>query len=208
MPLYELKNTRKGKIALWHITENEQFLSAQSDSVFSPEEIISPHKRLEWLAGRLLLRHLAESSGFPYQGIRKDEYGKPFLKGSEHHISLSHSYPYVAAQIHPHHSVGIDIEQPKEKLLRIAPRILDPSELENAGNNIVKHCVYWCAKEALYKVYGKRGLLFTNHLRLKPFDLKEMGDLEGWVESNGARQFIELHYIVTKDYVLVHSKTD
>lgn len=208
MPLKDLTGISKGKIALWHITEDEQLLSAQNDSASCPKDIVSPNKRLEWIAGRLLLRHLAESSGFPYLGIRKDEYGKPFLKSSEQHISLSHSYPYVAAQIHPYHSVGIDIEQPKEKLLRIAPRILDPGELENAGNSIVKHCVYWCAKEALYKVYGKRGLLFTNHLKLKPFELKEQGDLEGWVESNGAKQFIELHYIVTKDYVLVHSKTD
>ena len=114
----------------------------------------------------------------------------------------------MAAQLHPGNSVGIDIEQPKEKLLKIAPRILDKGELENAGTNIIKHCIYWCGKEALYKVYGRRGLLFTHHLHLKPFELKEGGDIQGWIETNGDQIFVDLYYIVTKEYVLVYTKTD
>lgn len=208
MPLQDFKSTNAGKIALWYITEDETSLAAQLKTATCPQEIISEQKRLEWISGRLLIAHLATASGLSYQGILKDEYGKPFLKGSDHHISLSHSYPYVAAQIHPLQSVGIDIEQPKEKLLRIAPRILDPAELENAGNNIVKHCIYWCAKEALYKVYGKRGLLFTHHLHVNPFELKNNGILKGCIESNGNKIFVELNYLVSDDYVLVHSNSN
>ncbi|HCR53330.1 MAG TPA: 4-phosphopantetheinyl transferase [Cytophagales bacterium] len=208
MPLQYLNGVQNGKIALWHIIEDEDTLSEMAHLDTCPTEIVSPQKRLEWLAGRLLIRNLVESAGLPYHGIQKDEFGKPFLKKHSHYISLSHSFPYVAAQIHPSASVGIDIEQPKEKLLRIAPRILEASELENAGDNIIKHCVYWCAKEALYKIYGRRGLLFTNHLRLQPFELKEKGNLQGWIDANGTRVFAELEYIVTKDYVLVHTKTD
>ncbi len=208
MPIIDLNGIGTGKIALWHITEDENSLSNQLKPIYFPTEIVSPQKRLEWLAGRLLLRHLVSSSGLIYHGIEKDAFGKPFLKNNTHHISLSHSYPYVAAQIHSSHPVGIDIEQPKEKLLRIAPRILDATELENAGDDITKHCVYWSAKEALYKIYGKRGLLFTHHLKLQSFELKEKGDLIGWIEAEGTKVFAELQYIVTKEYVLVYSKTD
>lgn len=208
MPLQELNSFKNGKIALWHITEDEPELSKMLKLEACPENIVSPLKRLEWICGRLLLQHLVNSSGLQYQGVLKDEYGKPFLKNTDYHISLSHSYPYVAAQFHYGSSVGIDIEQPKEKLLKIAPRILDKDELENAGTDIVKHCIYWCAKEALYKVYGRRGLLFTRHLHLKPFELTEAGDLQGWIETNGNQILVDLYYIVTKDYVLVHTKTD
>ncbi len=208
MPLLELDKILVGKIALWCITEDERFLANQANVEKCPDEIISKQKRLEWLSGRLLIRHIVETSGLSYKGIRKDEFGKPYLNDIDQHISLSHSYPYVAAQLHPHHSVGIDIEQPKDKLLKIAPRILDQTELKNAGENIVKHCVYWCAKEALYKVYGRRGLLFTNHLHVKPFELKERGDLEGWITIGSDKLFNQLHYIVTEDYVLVYSKTN
>ncbi len=208
MALEDLKAQGKGKVGLWHIVEDEPSLSNALLDEACPDEIVSKPKRLEWLAGRLLVKHLCETSGLVYHGIKKDKFGKPFLINHPHSISLSHSYPFVAAQIHPDHSVGIDIEQPKEKLLKIGPRILDATELENAGNDVVKHCVYWCAKEALYKINGKRGLLFTNHLKVKSFSLKQSGDLEGWIETNGQKEFAELHYLVTREYVLVYSKTD
>ncbi|MFZ1805880.1 MAG: 4'-phosphopantetheinyl transferase superfamily protein [Cyclobacteriaceae bacterium] len=208
MPLKDLKGVNTGKVALWHITEDEGFLANQLKPVSCPKEIISPQKRLEWLCGRLLIRHLVDSVGLIFHGIEKDQFGKPFLKNLDHHISLSHSYPYVAAQIHPSHSVGIDIEQPKEKLLRVAPRILNLEELENAGSDLTKHCIYWSAKEALYKIYGKRGLLFTNNLNIQPFDLEEAGHLKGRIDAEGNSVFAELQYIVQEDYVLVYSKTD
>lgn len=206
MPLLKLNDTKSERIALWHITEDETFFRQQTDKNDVPDEIINPRKRLEWLSGRMLLRQLAQSMKIPYNGIIKDDYGKPFLKGHNHQISLSHSYPYVAAQISHHSAVGIDIEQPTEKLLRIGPRILDPTEQEDAGNDIVKHCVYWCAKEALYKLYGKRGLLFTHHLKVDPFQIKESGDILGRVEFDEIAIFAELRYIVNKDYVLVYTK--
>lgn len=207
MPLIDLNGVNTGKIALWHITEDESFLADQLKPVSCPGEIISPQKRVEWLSGRLLIRYLTDAMGLTYQGIVKDRFGKPFLKNLDHHISLSHSYPYVAAQIHPSHSVGIDIEQPKEKLLRVAPRILNAVELENAGSDITKHCIYWSAKEALYKIYGKRGLLFTNNLSIEPFDLEETGYLKGCIKTEDNSMLAELQYIVHKDYVLVYSKT-
>lgn len=208
MPLQELHSSKSGSIALWHITEDEATLEKELVHENCPAHIISTQKRLEWISGRILIQHLTVLANIPFSGIHKDEFGKPFLKESTHHISLSHSYPYVAAQIHPGRSVGIDIEQPKQKLLKIAPRILDATELEDAGTNIVKHCIYWCAKEALYKVYGKRGLLFTNHLHVKPFELRGTGELQGWIDANEGQSFVDLCYIVTKDYVLVHSKPD
>ncbi len=207
MPLQELKEFGSEKIALWHITETEIFFSQNLFQDSYPNDIINQQKRLEWLAGRVLLKHLAESMGIIYEGIVKDQFGKPHLKNQRHQISLSHSYPYVAAQIHENKSVGIDIEQPTDKLLKIGSRVLDPVELKDAGTDIIKHCVYWCAKEALYKLYGKRGLLFTNHLKVDPFDLSEKGELLGRVEFDEIAIFAELHYIVKKEYVLVCSKT-
>jgi len=206
MPLVHLKDSLTHGVALWHVTENEDELRALALDDICPQDIVSPLKRLEWLSGRILIRSLAKQQGIQYKGIIKDQFGKPFLKDSAHHISLSHSYPYVAAQIHPSHSVGIDIEQPKDKLLRIASRVLDAGELEDAGTDIVKHCIYWCAKEALYKIYGKRGLLFTNHLKVRPFQLQNNGELQGAIEFDNVNVFAELHYIVETEYVLVFSK--
>ena len=179
MPLVKMEKTAKQSgWAIWFITETKEELDSFSPEE-CPSEIISAQKKLEWLAGRMLIRTLVEHSGLDYHGLRKDEFGKPFLKEHTHHISLTHSFPYVAAQIDVGQSVGIDLEQPKEKLLRVAHRVMADYELIDAGQDILKHCVYWCAKEALYKVYGKRGLIFSNHLNIEPFTLQQAGDLKG-----------------------------
>jgi 4'-phosphopantetheinyl transferase len=70
----------------------------------------------------------------------------------------------------------------------------------------VKHCVYWCAKEAMYKLYGKRGLHFNSQLNLDPFELKKSGELQGYIRANGIPKVVALGYIVKDDYVLVYTK--
>ena len=204
MPLVSIHQTDTSAAwALWHISETEHELAFLSMEAL-PEEIVAPQKRLEYLAGRALVRHLAEKAGLDYIGIHKDEFGKPYLKNLPHHISLSHSFPYVAAQLHPTKTVGIDIEQPKDKLLRIAPRVLAPRELTDAGTDVAKHCVYWCAKEAMYKVYGKRGLHFDRQLLVEPFTMQNHGSLIGTIVAE-APQKITLGYQVETDYVLVYT---
>lgn len=206
MPLMKLqKDNAQSGWALWFITESEEELQQASGEVID-NTIASYPKRLEWLAGRALLKELVENCGLNFYGLEKNEFGKPSLIQHPHHISLSHSYPYVAAQIDLNLEVGIDLEQPKTKLLNIAPRVLATAELADAGHDIVKHCVYWCAKEALYKSYGKRGLHFADHLSVKPFDLARMGDLQGTIDINGFTRELPLHYRIQPDYVLVCTK--
>ncbi len=103
---------------------------------------------------------LSNHLGFRYFVVKKDAFGKPFLEKYPHHLSLSHSFPYVAAQLNYDQPVGIDLEQPKAKILKIAPRIFSPIELADAGTDVIKHTVYWCAKEAMYKIHGKGNLHF------------------------------------------------
>jgi 4'-phosphopantetheinyl transferase len=207
MPLSQIESTgSQSAWGLWFITEDEPDLSYLSFES-CPEEILHPQKRLEYLAGRALMRTLVESAKLIYEGISKDEFGKPFLKTHPHAISLSHSYPYVAAQINREHSVGIDVEQIKDKLKQVGPRVLSPSEVSDAAGNLVKLCIYWCAKEALYKIHGKRNVLFSDHLHVQPFDLAESGYLQTHIEVAGVGQAVRLRYHVTKEYVIVYTDT-
>ena len=207
MPLVKMEKTAKQcGWAIWFIEETKEELDSLSTEV-CPSEIVSVQKKLEWLAGRIVIKKLVEQSGLAYQGLRKDEFGKPFLVQHPNPISLTHSFPYVAAQIDSYESVGIDLEQPKEKLLKIAPRIMADYELADAGQDIVKHCVYWCAKEALYKVYGKRGLTFSNHLNIEPFNIQRSGELKGRIDDHGIEIKVDLCYTIQPDYVLVYTKT-
>ena len=204
MPLENLKISTNRVWALWKITEERSSLEHRIHpfEVVSPE-LTNPNKILEFLSSRVLLKELLAQWRLPFEGLMKDNSGKPFLKNSNLHISLSHSYPYVAAIIDREKSVGIDLEQPKDKLLRIAERVLNVTEQQNAGSNITKHCIYWCAKEALIKIYGKRHLHLANELAIEPFDLAQNGTISGSIIADNTVQEYRLDYHVYDNFVVV-----
>lgn len=206
MPLEKLEISNDQAWARWKIEESEDALA----DLIKPFEIISetiknPLKRLEWMAGRLAVKTLMEHSGLVFQGVTKDQHGKPFPVGSSYQLALSHSYPYVAALLDRHHAAGVDLEQPKAKLLNIAPRILDPNELKDAGDNLVKHCIYWCAKETLVKVHGKKDLIFAENLKISPFSLEKSGNISGRIVVAPTEAHIPLRYMVEENFVMVFS---
>jgi phosphopantetheinyl transferase len=207
MPLEKIKVENTRCWGLWKVEEDESVLAQSLDPYESvPADITNSQKRLEWLTARVLVKAIMARAGLSYHGIVKDEFGKPFPRDSDYQLSLSHSYPYVAAVLDANTAVGIDLEQPKTKLLRIAPRVLHPDELEDAGENLIKHCVYWCAKESLVKVYGKRNLVFAENLRIEPFLLGESGDIVGRIIVDETERMVPLYYRVFPNFVLVLSR--
>ncbi len=205
MPLEKLEYQAEERAwGIWRIAEDEQALLDQVKDYESISDTIThPEKRLEFIAGRVLARNLLEALGKSFEGVTKDVYGKPFFKQNTFQLSLSHSYPYVAALADIRQSVGIDLEQIKKKLLKIGPRVLHPSELLDAGEDETKHCIYWCAKEALIKIYGKKDLVFSEHLLITPFRLEQKGHLTGKIFMNGTETTVPLQYFVYNNFVVV-----
>jgi 4'-phosphopantetheinyl transferase len=207
MPLeiHEMGNQRAW--ALWRISESEAQIAGLLKSKESiPGSISNEHKRLEWLTGRLLTQSLLESFNLPYDGIVKDHFGKPLVKNSPAHLSLTHSFPLVGAILDQKHEVGIDLEQPKEKLLRVAPRVLSPSELEDAGSDMTKHCIYWCSKETLIKIHGRKDLTLSRDLHIQPFKLASEGNITGRIIVNAKERLIPLYYRIFNQFVVVFNR--
>lgn len=205
MPLERVYSSPKSIWGMWRITEDEKLLAAEVASEKIPEALSNVLKRLEFLAGRVLIKALLAEWGIQFKGLEKDMFGKPFLPQAGAHISLTHSYPHVAAILHKEKNVGIDLEQPKDKLLRIAPRILSQDELQDAGDDVIKHCVYWCAKESLIKIYGRKDLVFSSNLHISPFQLAPSGHLLGRILASDLQTTIPLEYIVFDNFVVVVS---
>ena len=158
---------------LQSITDDETTLRASLPLAITEREelarITHPAQRIEWLACRVAIRQLTENQGGIYRGLHKDEFGKPYLIGSSWSISLSHTGGWAAAVLHRSRPVGIDIEPIREQFRRVVPRVLSADEIAHAADNPNRLAVYWCAKEALYKLYGKRQLTFREHLHINPF---------------------------------------
>jgi phosphopantetheinyl transferase len=206
MPLEKIVLEQDRAWGLWQINEDEQALVPLLPQETIPESFTNANKRVEWLSGRILVKALLERLGHTYQGILKDSHGKPSIAGYHYQLSLSHSYPYVAAVIDKTQPVGVDLEQPKTKLFRIAPRVLHPTELSDAGDDLLKHCVYWCAKEALIKFYGKKDLILAENLIVSPFSRKDEGEITGRIIVRNEVTIVPLYYSVTPNFVLVFNK--
>jgi 4'-phosphopantetheinyl transferase len=206
MPLEKIVLDHDRAWALWQIREDETTLAEQLPTEIVPSSITNVQKRCEWLTGRILVKEMMQSLGLTYQGITKDAYGKPFPAGYPHQLSLSHSYPYVAALIDKVESAGIDLEQPKKKLLRIAPRVLHETELKDAGDDLMKHCIYWCSKEVLVKVHGKKDLTFAENILINPFSRQSEGDITGRIIADNSVRIVPLYYRLYPNFVLVFNK--
>lgn len=159
--------------SLWGIWQIEESLDQLAEGLAGADSILAQNalaqKQRESLAARQLCRHLLESEGLVYEGLYKDEFGKPFLKNSSLQISLSHCHEVAAVVIHRHKVVGIDIEQPRTQLRRVAPKFLSETEMRFTEQDIVSLSLVWSAKEALYKLYGRKQLFFKEELNIMPF---------------------------------------
>lgn len=203
MPIQHFHKTSTQVVALWKITEEESALVSQlSSPELVPESLKHPNKRLEFIASRLLTQLLLKEFNQPYAGIYKDEFGKPYLTNSHIHISQSHSYPYVAVILDTEKNVGIDIEQKKEKLHRIASRVFSEEELKNADNDLTKLCLLWCAKEALIKLYGQKDLHLKEEIAIHDLNFSST-TFSGSILRKEHEKFYLLQYLVQEDLVLV-----
>ena len=120
-------------------------------------------RKVEFLACRIALKSLFTNSLL----LQHKKSGKPYIKEVEH-VSISHSHNYIAIAFGDI-EVGIDIEKPQEKMLRLIPRVL--SEEENT--NFLKKpstklaCKLWGAKESVLKYIGDKNLNYRDDIILK-----------------------------------------
>jgi len=155
--------------AIWHIAEEEDFFAQQV--TVSGEHILHPKRRIEYLAGRFLLRFL--NADFPLHAIAPDAQDKPQLPGKEFHFSISHSYPYVACVLSTRAAVGIDVQCWHKGILALQSKFLSAAEQQICQGDPKKICLAWSAKEAAYKYQGLRGVEFIEHLPIRHWQQNE-----------------------------------
>jgi 4'-phosphopantetheinyl transferase len=160
----------------------------------------------QWLAGRVLAHQLLRELTDAQATLHSDVNGRPFFAElPAWGVSLSHSGEWVAAVVARDAAVGIDIELERPKALKLAPRFLSEAERADAGSDAAKHSVYWSAKETLYKLHSRRGLVFKEQLLLDPFRLREAGVLTGHLLLENSRSQHQIHYQrPAPDYVLTY----
>lgn len=198
----------EGELGLWDIIEPPSYflrrLKPQGDELVQLERLNGKSRRLEWMAVRWLLHKM---SGRRKRSVcLKDEFGKPHLVDSHYEISFSHSKQLVAVIASPA-SCGVDIQNITPSVERIAHKFMRESEMNSLKKKTrLEHLhVYWGAKEALYKAYGRKELEFKKHIMIDPFvyNLKK-GKCVGYVMKGDFAAKYALHYQKIGNHMLVY----
>lgn len=175
MPLvYQQNINLSTQLGVWHIAETADFFLQQ---VPAQRHISHPHKQLQHLAGRMLLKELHPD--FPYELMAVAETRKPFLVNEAYHFSISHCGDYAAAIISNRLQVGIDIETITPKTQQIQHKFLTEGErqilqdLDPTLPDQTRFTLAWSIKESLFKWYGAGGIDFKAHLRILSIQWKD-----------------------------------
>lgn len=210
MPLFKKIIDKNYTLVVWHLTEPEDlFLPFKQHFSASPEkldEIKVEQRRKEWLCSRYLGWSISKEMEGKCEGVWSDNYNKPHIKNSNLHISISHAHPYVTVFVHKKHSCGVDIEEKKEKLLKLAPKFLTDDELKQANGNLARLAIAWGAKEAIYKLYGRKKLIFKENIFLHNLDtIQESGEIYSYLKVDNTENRFTLKYEQFENHVLVYT---
>lgn len=183
MPLYKsIKVDATTKVLIWKVTESFDELFRET-----PLRDVCLH-RLEQMKSEvhqrcfLSVRKLLEHAGYSDLDLMYNENGKPMLTDGNH-ISITHSFDFSAIIISDRNT-GIDLEQQREKIIRIAHKFTDfDSDFfvkSNKAQTIRQLTAIWGIKEAIYKFYSIKGLSLKDHINALPFDIVS-GQIEALV---------------------------
>jgi phosphopantetheinyl transferase len=137
------------------------------DQLTEPEKeryftFIHEKRRMEFVATRILRHRL-----FGFQHIHYDEHGAPYIE-DEGFISISHAPGVVGLAISKHFKVGLDLETVRDKAALVADKFLSHEEKKQFDrDSALEMTKVWSAKEVLYKLAGRKQILFSEHLLLK-----------------------------------------
>ncbi len=171
MPLIKhIETANNGNLFIWKIIESvAQLFNGVKLTVEEREKFScfkSESRQKEFLITRLLLQNFDSKAV-----IWHNSHGKPLLKNSMHHISITHTKDYVAIFLSPNRQVALDMEYLSDRVEKIAPRFLSEKEQQHiASENRILHLYqHWCTKECLIKFYGKKDIHLTKELKVYPF---------------------------------------
>ncbi len=207
MPL--LKNItidNDSNVLVWNITESLEELAMGIELTRFSKDRLNGMKSEIHQKGFLSIRQLLKLAGYTDESLLYDGYGKPHLKDGKF-ISITHSFTFSAIIIADDKPVGIDIEKRRDKILKIAHKFTPIEAYKSIANHdalVSKLTIVWGAKESLYKIYGKKKLLFLDHIYIEDFSFEE-NTTTGKILYEGKTMPYKIHFFEIDDFTCVYA---
>lgn len=139
-----------------------------ASDVASASRFQNDKRRREHLAWRRVVRNeLGRGVAIDY-----NEVGAPTVDIPNTHISVAHGGERVAVAI-ADERVGVDIENLDRNYERVKSRFMSPTE-EALSDMEEWPAMVWTAKEAIYKLYGKREVDLTEDIHITALNTETM----------------------------------
>ncbi len=212
MALYlikDLDDDYHSRVGVWQITETEEELralsSVPSDELEEISYIKSESLRKQKLAVRALLDALFEEKVY----LSHHDNGKPYIENSAINISITHTNRYVAVILNPTDEVGIDCESLDRDFSAVKKKALSEDEIEEVEDTDEERrneqlAIYWCAKEAVYKMLSQYKVDFAEQIEIDDFRISGEGELyDPFADKDGYEEDLTLEYITFDRHVLV-----
>ena len=192
-------------IGVWQITETEEELkelsSTPSDEMEEISFIRSESLRKQRLAVRALLNTLFDEKVY----LSHHDNGKPYLENNPVNISITHTEKYVAVILHEEENVGIDIESLDRDFSAVEKKALSEDEIDDLEDEKRNEqlAIYWCAKEAVYKLLSRYNVDFAEQIEIERFRPRGEGELEATFTSKDEEEEFDLEYMTFDRHILV-----
>jgi phosphopantetheinyl transferase len=161
-----------------------------------PQHIRHVKRQIEWV----VLQHLLKIAGVNELAYLPT--GKPEVIGPEY-ISISHGDGLAGIAL-ASVQVGMDIQHPDPKLMRIRKKFCSEAELafcDKAETPLQALTIIWAAKEAVFKYYGER-IHFARDIAVQPFDPDDESISAHYSGVHGEKDFTLVHHVLSGHHCL------
>lgn len=151
-------------------------------------------RKREFVATRILRHNL-----FGFEHIHYDSNGAPFIN-KEGFISVSHCKHTVGLALNPNYQIGLDLEIPRVQIQSLAHKFLTAHE-KNSFNTAddIELTKIWSAKEAMYKLAGRKEIVFARDLLLES---KKQDTWIGRIKNADHDRIVNLHIFEHHDTII------
>lgn len=210
MPLYQKEIfSDKLLLGIWKIEESEEYFQQMllsEEFVDACSSISSHERRIERCAVRLLLRIMTGK----YLKIYYSEEGKPYFQENNLKVSISHAKGFAAIALHPSNEIGIDIERPSSRIIKVRERVFSASEISMVSfvdkrKEELYSTVYWCAKETVFKIVGNAVSDYRHTIFIPPFHLEGEGAFLVKMPYYNKVSSLTVSYRIYEDFILAWS---
>lgn len=206
MPVYLKKEEANGGIlAVWEITESVEELLLQLNLSGAELDRLNSFRldkrKLEFLATRCLLKALLQKDPV----ISYLDSGRPVLENSPFNLSISHTKGFAAVALSKSEFSGVDIEHPSERVIKVYDRFVSADEKAfiPESQQLQYFTLLWSLKEAMYKIFDEKSVIFNRDLKCYPFELSQEGEINALFCLNKEVE-LTYKYITSKDFYLVY----